>query len=420
MKVLTIPTAKFKLVLACLSLLMLTGCPNCNPSVKDSLRKRPYKQARLYELQGEADDEQDSYSLEEQHEFIQAVTNGTPEVLEQVLRSKQDSIDINMHYSEGRTVLHYLLYKRPTDQGVRKSNGEKAKLLIDHGADLTVMDDLGRTLLHEATYGDNLELAQYVLEKLKQDHPEKVSALLNKPENSDVQGTPFKYAVNNGNIAMVKWLIQAGAKPTEKNLVKALKRSAQKGDLAMLHYLMDEVIASKGRRIPKRSVIRMLALAGKRDHTHIMSHLIDKFDEDGSLARAKDRHGMTALHYAAMQGNRRAISLLLAENAAIDEPRNDGKTALHLAAEQGQDSALSTLLSSHADINRQDQTGKTALHLAAENSHRRAVEILLGHRANKSLVDREGKTALDLAQQRMWEDNSRDIKVIIHKLSKTR
>jgi Ankyrin repeats (3 copies)/Ankyrin repeat len=63
----------------------------------------------------------------------------------------------------------------------------------------------------------------------------------------------------------------------------------------------------------------------------------------------RDVHGRTALHYAVMLGNPKAVSLLLnvmtAESIDIDSKDSGGATALHWATAQGHSTAVKVLLS---------------------------------------------------------------------------
>lgn len=415
MRNLIVPIIKPIRVLLGMSLLMLVGCAGCGnknghlPSPRHPLKNSKNKNFKKFSPAPD-DGGQEGYTREVQDQGVQTDYKG-----------KKDSIDLNQSDSAGRTQLHnFFAYSEKDEELVKK-----AKLLMDYSADLTVTDNWGRNLVHEAVYGNNLELTQYLLERLEAQNPAQVKAMLNQAEKSPVGGTCFVYAAHNGNIALTKLLLQKGAEPTTEDLSKAMKNSIRKGDLPMLQYLVDEVIEGRGKMIAKEDKFPTLAQAAQEGHADIVEYLIDKFDEHGSLVCAKDEAGNTALHHAAMQGNRPAMNVLLAKGAKVDEPRNDGKIPLHLAAEQGHDAFVNALLSNPAAIDRQDQADQTALHLAAKQGHQRVVRVLLAKHANKNLLNQAGQTPLAVAHQALQasnqqgEENTRkNLKITIARLSK--
>ena len=117
--------------------------------------------------------------------------------------------------------------------------------------------------------------------------------------------------------------------------------------------------------------------------------------------------GMTALMYAAQDGDQEAIWLLLAHgaNPNIQNPR--GLTALMLAAIAGHTKTIESLVTYGADVNMQDRQGQTALFFASVagghaqvTDHARAlifadiVTYLLRNGADVNAHDKNGWTAL--------------------------
>lgn len=338
------------------------------------------------------------YDPKAQNEFINAVCYGTYEELEQVLKTQKENIDINQRDTIGRTLLHEFL----GGPGLTAEQEKKVKLLIDH-ADLTATDDRGRNLVHEAIYTDKLELMRYLLKRLEAQNPTQVKAILNQAEKNSVSRTPFVRAVSKNNRELVELLLQKGAEPTIEDLIEAMNSSIERYSLAMLQYLVDEVIKSKRKMLAEEDVFPVLVQAAQRSHSDmsdIVKYLIEKFDKRCFLVCAKDGAGNTALHYAAMENNRPTMEVLIMKGASVDKPNNDGQTPMHLAAKQGCDSSVNTLLSKNrAAIDIQDQAGQTALHLAAQQGHQRVVRVLLARGANKNLVNQAGQTPLAVAYQ---------------------
>jgi len=106
--------------------------------------------------------------------------------------------DINSKNSEGNSALHIA-----TVQG----NIEKVRLLLQHGAEVNVVNNLWLTPLHYAVNCGWNEIVQMLL-----DHGAKVNAL----NNFDF--TPLHYAANQGEIKIAKLLIEKRAPLNIQNM----------------------------------------------------------------------------------------------------------------------------------------------------------------------------------------------------------
>ncbi|KAG8506402.1 Caskin-1 [Galemys pyrenaicus] len=164
----------------------------------------------------------------------------------------------------------------------------------------------------------------------------------------------------------------------------------------------------------------------------------------------QDPDGFSALHHAALNGNTELISLLLEAQAAVDIKDNKGKPRpragrawgaggspvaaagsvappagmrpLHYAAWQGRKEPMKLVLKAGSAVNVPSDEGHIPLHLAAQHGHYDVVragpgcghgvwgaghsradlrcpqsEMLLQHQSNPCVVDNSGKTPLDLA-----------------------
>jgi ankyrin repeat protein len=65
-----------------------------------------------------------------------------------------------------------------------------------------------------------------------------------------------------------------------------------------------------------------------------------------------ERHGYTALHAAAQQGQARVVEALLAAGSEVEAVTSEGLTACHLAAQLGHVEVLRRLVLAGADVNR--------------------------------------------------------------------
>jgi len=119
----------------------------------------------------------------------------------------------------------------------------------------------------------------------------------------------------------------------------------------------------------------------------------------GADANASQGDGMTALHWAAMQGDGPLAEMLLVAGANVRATsRIGGFTALHLASQAGRADAVPALIKAGAPVDATTSTGATALMLAAAAGNAEIVKALAaaGADINKTEVA-HGQTALMFA-----------------------
>lgn len=148
--------------------------------------------------------------------------------------------------------------------------------------------------------------------------------------------------------------------------------------------------------------------------------------QNPSLARMRDEHGRTPLHFAAESGFVEILKILLDNGAAIDAIDNHERTALSIASMKGFGEIVIILLDRGADryagdygssaffsavfngkievmeiflqhgtnINEQDMSGNSALHRAAFYCHFDMMKFLIEKGAEVNMLDGNGETAL--------------------------
>src|SRR5690606_23073557 len=100
--------------------------------------------------------------------------------------------------------------------------------------------------------------------------------------------------------------------------------------------------------------------------------------KQGADVNAAQGDGMTALHWAAMNGNADLADVLLYAGASSGATtRLGGYTPLHLASQGGHEDAIRVLLDQGADVSEATATGAMALHLAAGSGDVPSVTVLL-------------------------------------------
>ena len=109
---------------------------------------------------------------------------------------------------------------------------------------------------------------------------------------------------------------------------------------------------------------------------------------------ARAPNGDTALMIAAYKGQEDNVRALLARGAQVNQP---GWTALHYAAANGHRDLVFLLLEHNAFIDALSPNGTTPLMMAARDGHIDTVNFLLEEGADRNLRNGAGYTAYDMA-----------------------
>ncbi|XP_031626685.1 carboxypeptidase A2-like [Contarinia nasturtii] len=99
---------------------------------------------------------------------------------------------------------------------------------------------------------------------------------------------------------------------------------------------------------------------------------------------------------AAAIGNAYLLSKLIEKGANISACDHHGMTALHWAAENGQYDAAKFLIESGADVNVQDLFFNTPLHIASSNDNPRMMKMLIKHGARLSIKNLANYTPIKM------------------------
>ena len=241
-------------------------------------------------------------------------------------------------------------------------NPEVIAELIDHGLDVSSLNDFDETPLHLAAIHNR--------------NPAVIRELINAGADPNLRArrfTPLLLAFENGrDPSILKILLEAGADP---NIPESYN-----GETA-LHRAIRENASD---------IITLLLNAGAR-------------------ADLPDNNGYTAMHLAARSERLTAITAML-ENGADPNARDKSEgTPLHDAATDNKDGAIvKALLDAGADVNARDWLEKTPLHWAAKyNRSPEVIATLIQAGADSDAEDNEGKTPLQIAK-----DESRPAEII--------
>ncbi|CAM9773632.1 unnamed protein product [Chrysoparadoxa australica] len=117
------------------------------------------------------------------------------------------------------------------------------------------------------------------------------------------------------------------------------------------------------------------------------------------MVNAQDKHGHSALHTAAWNGQLKMAQVLLEYDADLGSTDKLGRTPLHLAAWKGHAELVELLVFFKADLSVQDLAGDTPLHCAATWGHKESAGHLLGENGELWMLNKEGDTPSQAAKK---------------------
>jgi ankyrin repeat protein len=166
--------------------------------------------------------------------------------------------------------------------------------------------------------------------------------------------------------------------------------AAENGQTAMVRWLIEDGSMALW---PDSAGKLPLDLAAQNGHTETVKLLLTK------LPRTNPPPKTRAFHTAVKNGHVETAQFLLARKADVNA--KDGlemqRSALHLAAARGLDEMIRLLLDHGADLEAADLRDQTALCCAISAQQEKTVELLLGRGANCSFKNRMGESAVHFA-----------------------
>lgn len=289
-----------------------------------------------------------------------------------VVRTLVDShADLDLADNDRSTALHYAVYN-----GV-----EMVAILLDHGADPSIINVKSQSALHMACGLGYLDVAEKLIDTLGKQSAEVNTSL-------EEGKTPLQIAAESGHLDIVKLLLsRSDDLSVQTALDDGLVAAASSGHAAIVE--LCSTIGPKAASVADQKALYNAAGAG---HELVVEYLLDNGADPNCLGPGR----WTPLHKAAEKGYVRITKMLLIKGAFINSRTRDRRTALHLAVKYPK--MVDFLLHRGVEVDPQDESGATPLHLAIRNGFDDTVDVLLS-RARLDIMDDNDATPFHVAIQ---------------------
>ena len=252
--------------------------------------------------------------------------------------------------------------------------------------------------IHEAAKQGDLAAVKICLQK--------GIGVIGVDERDHYDNTPLMDAAENGQLDVVKYLVDNGANVNtiDKAYRTPLMLAAEKGHLDVVKYLVDkgamnaqncaelaakngyldvvEFLVTKGTDVNARGrngTMPLMKAAGL-GQLDVVKYLVDK----GADVNAKGEDGWTPLMMAMSDGNLDIVKVLVEKGADVNAKYENGLTVLMYAAAAGKLDMVKFLVDKGADVNAMINAGWwTPLRYAADKGHLNVVEFLKQHGAKE-------------------------------------
>ncbi|WKY10262.1 hypothetical protein Q1695_002537 [Nippostrongylus brasiliensis] len=207
----------------------------------------------------------------------------------------------------------------------------------------------GLSAIHLAAIANNLQVLKLFAEEMGR----------NVEVFDNDNRTPLHYAAEQGHYEIVQLLLESGARST----------TSDKWDASPAHYAAQfsvsclDLILAKNNYVEikdreNRSCLMWAVCAG---NVEVIEYLVRKTSPD---RQARDNHGFTALHLAAMVGNENICKVLVRQGWNLSERDKLDNTPLHLAAGRGHTDVVRFLVTAGANMNEKDAMDRTPVYWA--------------------------------------------------------
>lgn len=289
--------------------------------------------------------------------------------------AKIDAID-----SKGRTPLHY-----SCEAGWK----DVAHLLLVHGAKADAPDSDGEAALNLACRALKQDVAMILISSRFKANP-------NIADKDKLY--PLQQAIKHEMWSLAQELVTAGAKIDiyDKKTKKTPLHIACEADITSL--ALSIIAVGKEDVFNKEDSTRMTALAyaAKNGNLDIVQSLLAKNIKVDSTAALKNCMGYTPLHFACEGGHVFVAQALIEAGVDVKLPSKEQKTPFYLACCAGKEVIVKLLLDRGVEL--QVTIGKLLpMHEAASNGHVAVVQLFIAAKVDLKQVDMDGRNLLHRA-----------------------
>lgn len=151
-----------------------------------------------------------------------------------------------------------------------------------------------------------------------------------------------------------------------------------------------------------------------------MGRIQDVLASEYKWINQQDIFGMTALHYAAAEGNEPIFRLLLDSGANPQIKDFNGETVIHKFARVNINAPIQYLELKGLSLDQSNKRGDTPLHIAASQWNAPQVQRFIERGANPNIQNYNGKSALHIAVERFPSKDSINVNLLKNELKKER
>jgi hypothetical protein len=224
------------------------------------------------------------------------------------------------------------------------------------------------------------------------------SSVTRKYRVSPPQLPPTSASGSSGFLSLPQTTVHQIANYLDFRSLSSLTRACSRMQLLLTPALFDRLLVLRGSETPcgfapdERDFLLLKAVQ-KGSSVAARSYL--------SMGASPDVHESHPIEWSALQfaivaeKADQLVRLLLEAGADVTWMSGDGLTALHVAALRGEREVVKILCGKRgSELNRRNPWGQTPLHLAAGGGHTQVVRLLLENGADSRCKDDKGKTPL--------------------------
>ena len=268
---------------------------------------------------------------------------------------------------------------------IQNKQKNAARLVLNKGADIGVVDRSGETPLHKTAYVGDPEVLEWLLFRQ-----------VDLGARNSAGWTALHIAAAKGKGPFIRLLLGAGADScaTTPDQFSALCLALESKDEASIKALLESGVEVDSRNPAGWTALHSAASKGRASLVHALL-------EVGADPNATTAHGMSALDLALESKSEKSIEALLEHGAHVALCiHSDGVTIQQMMAKHGADTIVKLVMAQHVQKSAKGSPGATVLHVAAEAGHVPVVRLLLNSKVNVAMVDDLGRLPLHVAAQR--------------------